>query len=420
MTAETTARFSIQLEKTTSRVKWLILLVAWAALALSTVCRLAWGTLAIPLGQSLSLPLAALGMFVTAFYVGYVLSNFVCGFVTDRVGGRIALSASLVGLAVATCSFSYAPTLIIGLVLQALMGLTAGADYAAAVKLVTTWFTEKTERGRAMGAAHERIVGRCHREQCHPAHAGGDLWLARKLPPPWRACRDSGGSLCHSSFVTGRNPGTRYRLKIPASTQRDRIASRARARKALMTRNFVLLALAGCGAFWGTLGFTSWAIPLMVKAHHISSVQAGYVLALAGIAGLFSKPTIGWLSDYFGARRKMLAIISLVFFCAMLLGFGQLDDLTAFRLAAPFLGIGAFVYSPLLVTMAAEQAGASKAGSAAGVTNALWQLGSALSPALIGLVFQARHSFALAFAVLAIGPLLGAICLAFIKESQTQ
>jgi len=418
MTAETTARFSIHIEGTASRVRWLVLLVAWAALVLSTVCRLAWGTLAIPLGQSLSLPLAALGMFVTAFYVGYVLSNFICGFVTDRVGGRLALSASLVGLAVATCSFSYAPTLTIGLALQVLMGLTAGADYAAAVKLVTTWF-EKKERGKAVGllmsASSVAVI------------ATNAILPTLVETSGWRVSYRLLGVLavilavvCAIVLRDRPQSGNAVRAAeagITAAGSRRQFRSGA---KALMTRNFVLLALAGCGAFWGTLGFTSWAIPLMVKAHQVSPVQAGYVLALAGIAGLFSKPTIGWLSDYFGARRKMLAIISLVYFCAVLLGFGQLGDLTAFRLAAPFLGIGAFVYSPLLVTMAAEQAGASKAGSAAGVTNAVWQLGSALSPALVGLVFQARHSFALAFAVLAVGPLLGAICLAFVKENQPQ
>jgi MFS family permease len=127
-----------------------ILFFAWAGLMLSTVCRLAWGTVALPAGQSLGLPIAALGVFVTAFYAGYVLSNVVGGVTTDRIGGRITLSVSLFGLAVATFCFGYTPSLAVGLVLQCIMGLTAGADYAAGVKLVSTWFT-RHERGRAVG-----------------------------------------------------------------------------------------------------------------------------------------------------------------------------------------------------------------------------------------------------------------------------
>jgi predicted MFS family arabinose efflux permease len=86
----------------------------------------------------------------------------------------------------------------------------------------------------------------------------------------------------------------------------------------------------------------------------------------------------------------MLTIISFLFFCAMLLVFGQLSSPFAFRIVAPLIGVGAFIYSPLLVTMVAEQAAVSFAGSGAGIANAVWQLGSALSPALVGIFFRAR------------------------------
>ncbi|MDW3688817.1 MFS transporter [Cupriavidus sp. CV2] len=397
------------------RLRWLVLLIAWAALVLSTACRLAWGSLAIPLGQSLSLPLVALGMFVTAFYFGYVLSNMVCGFATDRVGGRIALSTSLLGLSVATFGFSYTPSLAVGLVLQALMGLTAGADYAAGVKLITVWF-EKHERGRAFGFfMSASSVAVIVTNAVLPAFVEAYGWrngyrglgvlalvFALICAIAVRDRPSAGGVVALGETIGQAGEAGSLRTRIGA----------------LMTRNFLLLALAGCGAFWGTLGFSSWAIPLMVKGYAIPAVQAGFIVAMAGVAGLFAKPTVGWLSDRLGARRKALTVVSLLFFSAMLLVFGQLHDLTAFRIAAPFIGVGAFIYSPLLVTMVAEQAGLAKAGSAAGVANAAWQLGSALAPAFVGFVFQATSSFFSAFAVLAAGPLCGAICMAFVKERQ--
>jgi hypothetical protein len=80
----------------------------------------------------------------------------------------------------------------------------------------------------------------------------------------------------------------------------------------------------------------------------------------------------------------------------------------------------AFRTSPLLVTLVAEQSGINRAGSAAGIANAVWQAGSAMLPAVVGLVFQASHSFQMAFAALAVGPLLGAICMLFVKEHVSQ
>jgi len=55
-----------------SAYRWVILLVTWAAFLLSFIDRLAWGNVAVSVGASLGMSIAALGVFVTAFYVGYV------------------------------------------------------------------------------------------------------------------------------------------------------------------------------------------------------------------------------------------------------------------------------------------------------------------------------------------------------------
>lgn len=398
-------------EADVARFRWVILFFAWAGLMLSTVCRLAWGTLALPAGQSLGLPIAALGVFVTAFYVGYVLSNVVGGVTTDRIGGRATLSVSLLGLAVATFCFGYTPSLAVGLILQCVMGLTAGADYAAGVKLVSTWFA-RHERGRAVGLLMS-------------ASSVAVIVTNAVLPGVvtilgWRNTYHGLGicalilSILTAVIVRNHSAHTDAHLSERGTEKLPLPVSR------LLNRNFVLLALAGCGGFWGTLGFASWAISLMVKGHRIVPVQAGFIVAIAGIAGLVSKPSVGWLSDKLGGRRKALTVASFIFFFVALLAFGQLSELDAFRLAAPFVGIGAFVYSPLLVTLVAEQSGINRAGSAAGIANAVWQSGSAMSPAVVGLVFQATHSFQMAFAALALGPLLGTICMLFVKERTGQ
>src|SRR6266702_6509738 len=390
-----------------SRMRWAVLFFAWAGLMLSTVCRLAWGTLALSAGESLGLPIAALGVFVTAFYAGYVLSNIFGGLATDRIGGRATLSMSLLGLAVATFCFGFTPSLGVGLALQCLMGLTAGADYAAGVKLVSTWFP-RSERGRSIGLLMSASsIAVIVTNSVLPG-------LVAKLG--WRDTYHALGvcalvlAAVTVVFVRNRTERAGQAAQAPQDiSRRPRI-------RTLFTRNFLLLAFAGCGAFWCTLGFASWAIALMVKGHHVSAVQAGFIVAIAGAAGLVSKPSVGWLSDRLGGRRKTLTVASLLFFSVALLVFGQLSRVDAFTLAAPFIGVGAFVYSPLLVTLVAEQSGIEQSGSAAGIANAIWQSGSAMSPALVGIVFQASHSFPMAFATLAFGPLLGTVCMLFVKE----
>ena len=85
-------------------------------------------------------------------------------------------------------------------------------------------------------------------------------------------------------------------------------------------------------------------------------------------------------------------------------------------MAAPLLGIGAFVYSPLLAVMAAEAAGPALAGSATGLLAGFWQLGSVIVPLVVGVVYQPSGSFSTALATLAAGPGLGVVFMLFVKE----
>jgi MFS transporter, ACS family, glucarate transporter len=104
-------------------------------------------------------------VFVTAFYVGYVTSNAISGFFVDRFGGRLMLMLGAVLPGLFTYCFSYVRSVGAGIVLQALMGLAAGVDYAACIKLITAWFGIR-DRGRALGlflTATSRSASRANR-----------------------------------------------------------------------------------------------------------------------------------------------------------------------------------------------------------------------------------------------------------------
>lgn len=129
---------------------WVILTVLWISYVLSYVDRLAWANVAVTAAASLGLTVATLGSFVTAFYVGYVAANLLGGFLADLLGGRLMISIALIPLGIFTFLFGRTTSITYGLIIQAIMGLTAGADYAAAIKLITGWFGLRN-RGRAMG-----------------------------------------------------------------------------------------------------------------------------------------------------------------------------------------------------------------------------------------------------------------------------
>jgi MFS family permease len=131
------------------RHRWLILTAAFLAFFVSCLDRLAWAS-ASEFADSVGGPVATLGWFTTAFYIGYVVTSATSGFAADRWGPRRMLVLALTSLALATGLFGLSGSWREALVVQGLMGACAGADYAACVKLVAVCF-ERFERGRAFG-----------------------------------------------------------------------------------------------------------------------------------------------------------------------------------------------------------------------------------------------------------------------------
>ncbi|HWK45202.1 MAG TPA: MFS transporter [Stellaceae bacterium] len=386
----------------TPAYRWVILFIASLSFLLSFIDRLTWANVAVSVGGSLGLPVAALGIFVTAFYVGYVICNALGGIVSDRIGGRLTLTLSMLALGVFTFLFSFTTTVTFGLVSQALMGLAAGADYASCIKLIVVWF-DRTSRGRAMGLF---LIG-----------SSLGVTATNAVVPTLAAMVGWEGVYRILGLVTlAVGIGSFVLLRDRPLGDVPTTRPKASIRPLLRNRNLILLGLTGFAGFWGTWGFAFWANALMIKKHGLSPIEAGFIVSLVGVFAIIGKPLIGLLSDWMGGRRKWLTFGTFVLFAGMLMVFGTLTDRLAFQIAAPFVGLGAFVYSPLMAAMVAEASGVALAGSAAGILGGIWQLGSVIVPLVVGFVFQSTGSFQAAFATLAAGPVLAAICLLFVRE----
>jgi sugar phosphate permease len=383
-----------------SYYRWVLLAVVWAAFLLSYVDRIAWSSVAAPVGHSLGLSVSMLGAFVTAFYVGYVLANIAGGIMTDVLGGRTMLTLALVPLGVFTFSFGFTQTLWAGIVIQFAMGMAAGADYSAGMKIIAAWF--RKDRGRAMGlyttATSLAVVLTNATVPTLSEWVGwpnafrllGGITLVCALLA-WTVLRDA---------PSGEPPLARIKAGDVLTL--------------LKSRSLVLLAIAGGGGLWATVGFGAWGNALMTKQYGISPVAAGSIVACFGIGAVIAKPVLGWLSDIYNGARKTISILCLAAFAVMLFVFGQCFTAPQFYLLAPLLGAVAFGYTPVLMAQVSDASGRNSAGAAAGLTNAIWQSGSAVSPLVVGYFYQQTHSFSIALLTLAVGPMVAVVALSFL------
>ena len=415
MTSETSQPGMPAAEHVTARAasgaRWAMLSVVWAAFWISFVDRLIWANVSTSVGASLGLSLASLNVFVTAFYTGYVLSNFGSGFLTDRLGGRLMLTFALIPLGAFTFFFGFTQSVAFGIVLQALMGMAAGADYAAGVKLITAWFG-RSDRGRAMGLYMTApTLGVIVTNAMVPAFARVFDWAS--IYQIFGVVTVATGVLCFF-LLTDAPP------RPAAESPLDKGMPRPSARQLLRNRNLVFLTFAGFGGMWGSFGFVFWVNALLVRGHGMSAIDAGSIVALFGVGALIGNPVMGFLSDWLGGVRRVPIVVCLVCFAMLLLTFGWIESTALFWVVAPVLGAAAFAFHPLLGAMVAESAGLALAGTATGVTNACWQLGTIVVPLVVGVVYQLTGSFLAAFATLAIGPLFAAACIWFTQERQQE
>lgn len=384
-----------------SRYRWVVLLLCWAVFTMTSVDRSTWGPASSAVSDSLGVPLAALGIFATCYYIGYVISNTAGGFLSDWLGSRSVLGISSLVAGVLMVLFGSTTSIAWGLVLQGLLGLFAGVDFSAGLKLITSWFRPE-EHGLASGifmtatslgtVVANAVVPTLVKNSGWPVsyHLFGGVTVVL-------------GLLC-LAFL--RNGTTSARSGLPDP------------RPLFRNRDLLLLGLAGFGGLWGTYGFVTWSNTLMIRGEHIDPVRAGVVVVIFSGTAVVIKPLIGWLTDKIGLGRRIPILAVLILFGAALLVFGSLSSYAAFLVVAPILGIGAYAYSPLTAAMIPALTGARLAGSAAGAVNAFWQLGSVIVPAVVGPVFHATGSFYAAFLTLAAGPLVGALVLLFMRDDR--
>lgn len=405
MTALVPAQIPSGVDLSKRPYRWVVLVLCWLAFTMTSIDRSTWGPASIFIGEDLGVPLASLGLFATFYYIGYVASNAGSGFLTDKVGGRLLITVSLVGAGASMIFFGSTTSAAIGMGIQALIGLFAGAEYAAGIKLISSWFRPE-ELGKAMGIyTSATSLGVVVANTAVPYLIEHYSWHASYLL--FGGISIVAGLVCYAILRPG-----------PVVTRKTHTAGgRSALRELARNKNLLLLALAGFGGFWGTYGFITWSNALMIKGHGIDPAVAGGIVAIYAALGVLGKPLIGWIADKFNGARRIPTMVVLGCFSVMLVVFGLLDDAVAFFIAAPLLGLGAYCYLPLIVALVPRLVSSNVVGSAAGMTNAMWQIGSVLVPLAVGAVFAATdNSFMAALITLAAGPFLGMIIMYFVNE----
>ena len=341
--------------------------------------------LVIPLLPFYAVRFAASSQEVTALVAVYSLVQLVTaplwGRLSDRVGRRPVLLASLAASALAYLWLGSATGLWMLFAARAFAGACAGNIAAAQAYIADV--TGPEERARGMGLIGAAFgLGFMIGPAIGGALAGTDPLTADLETPAWVAAGLSLLSLLGVAVL--------LRESLPAD-RRDPAPSRGRIgavmgvlRRPVLSRLIVIfflviLAVAGMQSV-----FAIWAMPQFGWGPR----QVGYVFAYLGlISAILQGGLIGRLTRRFGEERLLLCGLTLIAGGLLALPFAHDMPILAPALTGLALGMG--LMQPSLNSLISRQAGEEEQGEVMGVTQSVGSLSRVLGPFAAGFSFAA-------------------------------
>ncbi|MDE3075809.1 MAG: MFS transporter [Chloroflexota bacterium] len=359
------------------------------------------------------LSLTQVGLLVGCFSAGLALTALPTGVVVDRIGIRrsLVLSASAISLAVVGALALQRSVVAVGACLF-LAGLLGGAPNIASGKAVFGAFPAR-QRGMAMGL----------RQIAVPAGAGAAALLLPLLgrtfgwqaPLGLAALLEIAGAALFLLLLREQigqaiatPPGGNLWRELAAIARDRNLALIAGTTLLLVMTQYVMLAY----------------LILYLTSLRYSTIQASAALLLVQLGAVFGRWAWGWVSDrlFRGGRRPVIAIVTV---CSAL-AIGALaasrsgESLAIIDVQAFAIGFTCISWNALTVTMIAEVAGVSRAGSAMGLNAAAAFGGGIVAPPLFGSIVDVSHSYHVGFIAMSLVTMAALVPLAQVRERSGQ
>ncbi|MHC5228743.1 MFS transporter [Enterococcus sp. LJL99] len=139
------------MEKKGTKKSGLLLIALFLGYTMVYIDKLSVGYSLIPISEEFGLDPAAKGMIMSAFFLGYAIMQIPMGLVINRVGSRVVLIGSVLGMGFFAFLFGFGTSLIMFMSIRFLTGLLAHSGYASSASKEVTVNFEPEKRTFAQG-----------------------------------------------------------------------------------------------------------------------------------------------------------------------------------------------------------------------------------------------------------------------------
>jgi MFS family permease len=338
------------------------------------------------------------GSITSAFMLTFALMQVPGGYLADRFGGAKTLLIFTAVVGLSPFIFIIGDNFVMALVFRALAGGACGVTFPSAVRVLSSWFSEN-EIDSAMsvfglGYGISQIVSSAFLPL---------LILAADWRPPLIFT-----ALFSLLVMALAVFPARWSSPIESSVD-VKVDVRG-----LFTRNMFALVLPNFASLAIVVGIFAWTPAFLTSILHLSDEYAGAILGSIGVATMLGSYVGAIANKWVGKRRTIALSMILLTVFAVLLGTSNSSLIAAMWISGiGFAGMLFFAADYSLIPYASKQ-GRSVAGMTFGVFNMLSNVGSFVSPIIVGYILDSTGNFFLGFASIGcIGVLgvLGAIIL---------
>ena len=180
-------------------------------------------------------------------------------------------------------------------------------------------------------------------------------------------------------------------------------------RQALRTPAFWLLSIGHGLSLLAVSSMIAHLIPHLTTSLDYSLVEAGFAFSIMTSMQMLGVFLGGFLGDYFNKRIT-------IGFCMIghFIGLIALINATNFYwivVFAVFHGFGWGIRAPIIVALRADYFGSKSFGTIIGISSLIAMIGMTTGPLLCGILFDIYGNYRLAFGIIAMATLAGAVCL---------
>lgn len=381
--------------------RWTLLVVLTAAFTLSFLARMVWAPLIGDAASDLGFQPADAGVFMSLFYVGYMITQLPGGMLADRFGVKAVLSISVLVTGVFSLLLAVVDSWGLALFLRFIAGLGSGAIVSSSTRSIAREFPPE-RRSTALGVFFVATT------------AG--LLLANSIAPKalevgtWRT------AFVWVGVATTLLSVVIYLIVPPEERALDGPGPLDGLASVIRSRGIVLMLLVGFCYIAVSISVATWANHSM-STMGISVTTAAQIMMRYSIAGIVATVLSGWLVDTFRINRRWYVISCFAAIAVMTLVFSAQTSVVGLSIAAVIYGFVTYLPNAHLTTLMLERARSEFPGTAMGVSNVVWQSGAVVAPAVSGWLFAATNNFSTVWAFLAALCVVGLAPLFFLRPT---